>query len=30
MLTVGDQFPECALQAAVSLDKGREFQEITD
>ena len=30
MLTVGDQFPEYALQAAVSLDKGREFQEITD
>ncbi len=29
MLTVGDQFPEYALQAAVSLDKGREFQEIT-
>ena len=30
MLTVGDQFPEFALQAAVSLEKGREFQEITD
>ena len=30
MLTVGDQFPEYALQAAVSLDKEREFQEITD
>ncbi len=30
MLTVGDRFPEYALQAAVSLDKGREFQEITD
>jgi len=29
MLTVGDQFPAYALQAAVSLDKGREFQEIT-
>jgi peroxiredoxin (alkyl hydroperoxide reductase subunit C) len=29
MLTVGDQFPEFALQAAVSLEKGREFQEIT-
>ena len=29
MLTVGDQFPEFALQAAVSLEKGREFQEIS-
>ena len=29
MLTVGDTFPEFALQAAVSLEKGREFQEIT-
>jgi lipoyl-dependent peroxiredoxin subunit C len=29
MLTVGDPFPEFALQAAVSLEKGKEFQEIT-
>jgi alkyl hydroperoxide reductase subunit AhpC len=29
MLTVGDQFPEFALQAAVSLEKRREFQEIS-
>ena len=29
MLTVGDTFPEFALQAAVSLDRGKEFQEIT-
>jgi lipoyl-dependent peroxiredoxin subunit C len=29
MLTVGDKFPEFALPAAVSLDKGQEFQEIT-
>jgi len=29
MLTVGDQFPEFALLAAVSLEKGREFQEIS-
>jgi lipoyl-dependent peroxiredoxin subunit C len=29
MLTVGDRFPEYALQAAVSLEKGREFQQIT-
>jgi lipoyl-dependent peroxiredoxin subunit C len=29
MLTVGDQFPEYKLQAAVSLKKGEEFQEIT-
>jgi len=29
MLTVGDTFPEFALQAAVSLEKGKEFQEIT-
>ena len=29
MLTVGDKFPEFALQAAVSLEKGEEFQEIT-
>jgi peroxiredoxin (alkyl hydroperoxide reductase subunit C) len=29
MLTVGDTFPAFALQAAVSLEKGQEFQEIT-
>ena len=29
MLTVGDTFPEFALQAAISLEKGKEFQEIT-
>jgi len=29
MLTVGDKFPEFRLQAAVSLDKGKEFQELT-
>jgi len=29
MLTVGDKFPEFELQAAVSLEKGKEFQEIT-
>ena len=29
MLTVGDRFPEFALQAVVGLDKGKEFQEIT-
>jgi alkyl hydroperoxide reductase subunit AhpC len=29
MLTVGDKFPDFALQAAVSLDRGKEFQEIT-
>jgi peroxiredoxin (alkyl hydroperoxide reductase subunit C) len=29
MLTVGDRFPEYRLQATVSLDKGKEFQEIT-
>ena len=30
MLTVGDKFPEFELQAAVSLEKGKEFQEITN
>ena len=30
MLTVGDKFPAFKLQAAVSLEKGKEFQEITD
>lgn len=29
MLTVGDRFPAFRLQAAVSLEKGKEFQEIT-
>jgi alkyl hydroperoxide reductase subunit AhpC len=29
MLTVGDKFPEFRLQAAVSLDMGKEFREIT-
>jgi alkyl hydroperoxide reductase subunit AhpC len=30
MLTVGDRLPAFKLQAAVSLEKGKEFQEITD
>jgi peroxiredoxin (alkyl hydroperoxide reductase subunit C) len=30
MLTVGDHFPQFKLQAAVSLDKGKEFHELTD
>jgi alkyl hydroperoxide reductase subunit AhpC len=30
MLTVGDKFPEFALQAAVSLEKGKEFETITN
>jgi len=30
MLTVGDKFPQFRLQAAVSLEKGKEFQELTD
>lgn len=29
MLTVGDRLPEFDLQAAVSLEKGREFAQIT-
>ena len=29
MLTVGDRFPDYALQAVVSLEKGQEFKEIT-
>ena len=29
MLTVGDRFPEFRLQAAVGLEQGREFQEIS-
>jgi len=30
MLTIGDQFPRFDLQAAVSLEKGKEFQQITN
>lgn len=30
MLTVGDKFPSFRLQAVVSLDQGKEFQELTD
>ena len=30
MLTVGDKFPAFKLQAAVSLERGKEFQEITE
>lgn len=30
MLTVGDTFPAFLLQAVVSREKGREFQEITE
>ena len=30
MLTVGDRFPEFKLQAVVSTEKGKEFQEVTD
>jgi peroxiredoxin (alkyl hydroperoxide reductase subunit C) len=30
MLTIGDTFPSFKLQAAVSRDKGKEFQEISD
>jgi lipoyl-dependent peroxiredoxin subunit C len=30
MLTVGDRFPEFALQAVTSLEKGREFETITE
>jgi peroxiredoxin (alkyl hydroperoxide reductase subunit C) len=30
MLTVGDKFPEFKLQAVVSVEKGKEFREITD
>jgi peroxiredoxin (alkyl hydroperoxide reductase subunit C) len=30
MLTVGDRFPEFKLQAAVSLERNKEFQEITN
>jgi peroxiredoxin (alkyl hydroperoxide reductase subunit C) len=30
MLTIGDKFPEFKLQAAMSLEKGKEFKELTD
>ncbi|MFN0087843.1 MAG: redoxin domain-containing protein, partial [Blastocatellia bacterium] len=30
MLTIGDQFPEFELTAAVSLEKGKEFEEISN
>jgi alkyl hydroperoxide reductase subunit AhpC len=30
MLTVGDRFPEFKLEGVVSLEQGKEFQEITD
>ena len=30
MLTVGDKFPEFNLKAAVSLEKGKEFKDITN
>ncbi|HET9036968.1 MAG TPA: redoxin domain-containing protein, partial [Myxococcaceae bacterium] len=30
MLTVGDKFPAFNLKAAVSLEKGKEFRDITD
>ncbi len=30
MLTVGDQFPQFKLQASVSVEKGKEFKEITN
>jgi lipoyl-dependent peroxiredoxin subunit C len=30
VLTVGDKFPEFRLQAVVSREKGREFQEVTE
>ena len=30
MLTVGDKLPEFKLTAAVSLEKGKEFKEVTD
>ena len=30
MLTVGDKFPNFNLKAVVSLEKGKEFQEITE
>jgi len=30
MLTVGDRFPEFKLRSVVSLEKGREFEELTE
>ena len=30
MLTVGDKFPAFNLKAAVSLEKGKEFKDITE
>lgn len=30
MLTIGDQFPNFKLQSVVSLEKGKEFQELTE
>lgn len=30
MLTIGDKFPDFRLQSVVSLEKGKEFQEITE
>ena len=30
MLTIGDKFPEFKLQAVVSLEKGKEFREVTE
>ena len=30
MLTIGDKFPQFKLKAVVSLDKGKEFAEVTD
>ena len=30
MLTIGDKFPSFKLKAAVSLEKGKEFKDITD
>ncbi len=30
MLTIGDKFPSFKLQAVVSLEKGKEFQELTE
>ena len=30
MLTIGDKFPEFNLQACVSREKGKEFEEITN
>src|SRR5215210_5711695 len=30
MLTIGDKFPNFKLQSVVSLEKGKEFQELTE